>query len=185
MKDIVYNPSEIWDSQILETLRARSMGHVASLLQRGTEAAILYHEISETLHSNKELPIILLGDFNDDEHSIPIEALTNREKLSKIGDTQIPIEKQPIVYDYKLYDAFDLAPNQSGQKRLPTHYYGKLGNVLDFIFVSNVLNEKNKEYIGRVSEYKVFDRHLKCDDIKNETQSDHAQVVATIKFKEN
>ncbi|MGM3120146.1 endonuclease/exonuclease/phosphatase family protein, partial [Bacillus cereus group sp. BC330] len=89
----------------------------------------------------------LLGDFNDDEHSIPIEALTNREKLSKIGDTQIPIEKQPIVYDYKLYDAFDLAPKQSGQKRLPTHYYGKLGNVLDFIFVSNSLNEKNKEYI--------------------------------------
>ncbi|MEW9576772.1 hypothetical protein U9K47_15710 [Bacillus toyonensis] len=185
MKDIVYNPSETWDNQILNTLRARSMGHVASLLQRGTEAAILYHEISETLHSNKELPIILLGDFNDDEHSIPIEALTNREKLSKIGDKQIPIEEQPIVYDYKLYDAFDLAPNQSGQKRLPTHYYGKLGNVLDFIFVSNALNEKNKEYIGRVSEYKVFDRHLKCDDIENETQSDHAQVVATIKFKEN
>ncbi|PEW37397.1 endonuclease [Bacillus thuringiensis] len=183
MKDIIFNPSETWDNQILETLRVRSMGHIASLLQRGTEATILYHEISETLHNNKELPIILLGDLNDDEHSIPIEALTNREKLSKIGDKDIPNEEQPIVYDYKLYDAFNLAPNQNGQKRLPTHYYGKLGNVLDFIFVSNVLNEKNKEYIGRVSEYKVFDRHLKCDDIANKTQSDHTQVVATIKFK--
>ncbi|MFF2884821.1 endonuclease/exonuclease/phosphatase family protein [Bacillus toyonensis] len=183
MKDIVFNPSEPLDKQILETLRARSMGNVASLLQRGTEAAILYHDISETLHNNKELPIILLGDLNDDEHSIPIEALTNREKLSKIGDKEITKAEQPIVYDYKLYDAFDLAPNQSGQKRLPTHYYGKLGNVLDFIFVSNSLNEKNDEYIGRVSEYKVFDRHLKCDDIENKTQSDHAQVVATIKFK--
>ncbi|PEJ02825.1 endonuclease/exonuclease/phosphatase family protein [Bacillus wiedmannii] len=184
VKDIVFNPSETWDKQILENLRARSMGHVASLLQRGTEAAILYREISETLHNHKEFPIILLGDLNDDEHSIPIEALTNREKLLKIGNTVIPKEKQKIVYDYKLYDAFDLAPNQSGQKRLPTHYYGKLGNVLDFIFVSNALNEKNEEYIGRVSEYKVFDRHLKCDDIENKTQSDHAQVVATIKFKE-
>lgn len=57
---------------------------------------------------------------------------------------------------------------------MPTYYYGELGNVIDFIFVSNALNEKNKEYTGRVSEYKVFDRHLKCDDIENETQSDHA-----------
>lgn len=72
------------------------MGHVASLLQRGTEAAILYREISETLHNHKEFPIILLGDLNDDEHSIPIEALTNREKLLKIGDKIIPEEEQKL-----------------------------------------------------------------------------------------
>ncbi|PEP87433.1 endonuclease/exonuclease/phosphatase family protein [Bacillus pseudomycoides] len=184
VKDLQFTPSDTWDKKILETLRARSIGHVASLLQRGAEAAVLYREISETLHTHKELPIILLGDLNDDEHSIPIEALTNREKLLEIGGKVIPKDEQKIVYDYKLYDAFDLAPNQSGQKRLPTHYYGKLGNVLDYIFVSNALNEKNEQYIGRVSEYRVFDRHLKCDDIENQTQSDHAQVVATIKFKE-
>ncbi|WP_235190104.1 hypothetical protein [Bacillus gaemokensis] len=68
---------------------------------------------------------------------------------------------------------------------MPTHYYKKVGNVLDYIFVSNALNEKNEQHVGRVSTYEVLDRHLKCDDIGNQKQSDHAQVVATIKFKEN
>lgn len=184
VKDVPFNPSDALDKKILATLRARSRGHVISLLQRGAEAAALYHEISETLHTHKEVPVILLGDLNDDEHSIPIEALTNRERLLKIKNDPISGDDQQIVYNHKLYDAFDLAPNQSGQKRLPTHYYGKLGNVLDYIFVSNALNEKNRQHVGRVSEYKVLDRHLKCDDIENKTQSDHAQVVATIKFKE-
>lgn len=184
VKDLPFNPSDALDKKILATLRARSRGHVISLLQRGAEAAALYHEISETLHIHKEVPVILLGDLNDDEHSIPIEALTNRERLLNIKGDPIPDDKQKIVYDYKLYDAFDLAPNQNGQNRLPTHYYKKLGNVLDYIFVSNALNEKNEQHVGRVSAYKVLDRHLKCDDIENKIQSDHAQVVATIKFKE-
>lgn len=68
---------------------------------------------------------------------------------------------------------------------MPTHYYKKVGNVFDYIFVSNALNWKNEQHVGRVSAYKVLDHHLKCDDIENKTQSDHAQVVATIEFKEN
>lgn len=180
VKNLHFTPSDAWDKKILATLRARSIGNVISLLQRGAEAAALYHEISETLHTHKEVPVILLGDLNDDEHSIPIEALTNRERLLKIKGEPIPDDEQQIVYNYKLYDAFDLAPNQNGQKRLPTHYYKKVGNVLDYIFVSNALNEKNEQCVGRVSAYKVLDRHLKCDDIENQTQSDHAQVVATV-----
>ncbi|MDA2439866.1 endonuclease/exonuclease/phosphatase family protein [Bacillus cereus] len=186
VRDLHLNPSDALENKILATLRARSIGHVISLRQRGAEAAALYHEISETLHTHKEVPVILLGDLNDDEHSIPIEALTNREKLLKINGESIEDDnKQKIVYNYKLYDAFDLAPNQSGQKRLPTHYYKKVGNVFDYIFVSNALNWKNEQHVGRVSAYKVLDHHLKCDDIENKTQSDHAQVVATIEFKEN
>ncbi|TKH12664.1 endonuclease/exonuclease/phosphatase family protein [Bacillus wiedmannii] len=188
VKDLNFTSSDTWDKKILETLRARSIGHVASLLQRGAESAVLYHEISETLSTHKEVPVILLGDLNDDEYSIPIEALTNRERLLEVDGkaySTLPEETQKIGYDYKLYDAFDLAPNQSGQKRLPTHYYKKIGNVLDYIFVSNALNEKNEEHVGRVSTYEVLDRHLKCDDIGNQKQSDHAQVVATIQFKEH
>lgn len=112
VRDLHLNPSDALENKILATLRARSIGHVISLRQRGAEAAALYHEISETLHTHKEVPVILLGDLNDDEHSIPIEALTNREKLLKINGESIEDDnKQKIVYNYKLYDAFDLAPN--------------------------------------------------------------------------
>jgi len=179
------NPSDNWDRRILETLRTRSKGHIASLVQRGTEATVLYHEITETI-SNKEVPIILLGDLNDDQYSPSLEALTNREQIFEVNGivySDLPEEAKELIYKYRLYDAFDLSANPSGQRRSPTHYYRGVGSVLDYIILSNMFNEKNRHNIGRVSSFEVLDQHLKIDGIGNHKQSDHAQVIATIEFK--
>ncbi|MGG1152626.1 endonuclease/exonuclease/phosphatase family protein [Bacillus wiedmannii] len=178
-------PSEPWDKKVLETLRSRSKGHITSLLQRGLESAFLYHEVSDALRINNPTPVVILGDLNDDEHSIPLEALMNRERLNEVDGTRynnLPSEAKRSIYSYTIYDAFDIAPNPSGQPRIPTHYYNNIGNVLDYILVSNAFNERNPHKIGRIITHKVFDEHLKADGIKDDKQSDHAQVVITIEL---
>ncbi|PFI06826.1 endonuclease, partial [Bacillus cereus] len=59
--------------------------HIASLLQRGLETTILYHDVTNVLQTHNRIPIVILGDLNDDEHSIPLEALTNRERVYEIN----------------------------------------------------------------------------------------------------
>lgn len=186
IKSVNSSGDDTWDKRVLETLRSRSKGHVTSLLQRGAEAALLYYEITETLNTYDNIPIVLLGDLNDDEHSIPIEALTNRERLFEVDGidySELPNEAKMLTYRYRLYDSFDLAPNPTGQKRSPTHYYKGLGSVLDYVLVSNAFNEKNQHSIGRVTSNEVFDQHLKSDRVGDHKQSDHAQVVTTINFE--
>ncbi len=102
------NSSDTWDRKVLETMRARSEGHVASLLQRGAEAAVLYHEITNTVQAHKDIPVIFLGDLNDDEYSIYIEALTNREKVYEIDDIGflILLIWPQILVDKKGYQPF-------------------------------------------------------------------------------
>lgn len=186
--EVLLNTTDSWGEKVIKTLRARSVGQVASLLQRGAEAAILYHELTNNLSMDKDVPIILLGDLNDDEHSVPLEALTNREQIFDVGGTsysELPNEAKAHIYNLKFYDSFNMTPNPSGQKRIPTHYYKGEGNVLDYIFVSNAFNEKNNRHIGRVTSFEVIDQHLRSDGINNKTQSDHAQVVATLEFRAN
>ncbi|MDY7989900.1 endonuclease/exonuclease/phosphatase family protein [Paenibacillus polymyxa] len=174
-----------WDVKVMEAFQSRSMGNVASLLQRGTEAAVLYRDISQNLYRSKEIPVILLGDLNDDENSIPMEALTNRAYINEIDGvpySELPDTVKKLINSYRLYDSYNLTPNPLGLKRTPTHYYNGVGSVLDYIFVSNHLNLKNNQGIGQIISLEVLDKHLKSDGIGNHKQSDHAQVVATVDF---
>jgi len=179
-----FSDSDTWEFKIREELKARSLGHVASLRQRGAEASELYLDISNTLEQNNDTPIIVLGDLNDDEKSIPIEAILNSDRLYEVGKDKEDIADSAYkyIYKYKLYDTFNLAPNQNGEERTPTHYHRGKGGTLDYIFVSNSFNEKNYFHKGRVTSFKVLDKHLQSDGVGDKKQSDHAQVVVTIKL---
>jgi predicted extracellular nuclease len=182
---LAFEPNDNWDQKVLKTMKARSTGNVAALLQRGAEASELYNHISNDLHKKPNTPVILLGDLNDDTNSIPIEALSNRSRIYEIDNTDyndLPLEAKIAIYRYKMFDAFDMAPNPNGLPRTPTHYHKGEGGTLDYIFISNALNEKNSNSVGRISSYDVFDEHLKSDGVGNHKQSDHGQPVVTIQF---
>ncbi|MFC1745988.1 endonuclease/exonuclease/phosphatase family protein [Candidatus Riflebacteria bacterium] len=177
-----FQATATWDDKVRETLRARSLGHVASMLQRGAEAAILYQDITNTLSSNFAQPLLLMGDLNDDSRSIAVEALTNRNRIYEIAGVDykdLPEAAKRLIHNNKLYNSFDLAPNPSGSSCKATHYHKGAGGVLDYIFVSNAINERNKKRCGRIIAHKVYDSHLK-DNVTNQHQSDHAQVVVEI-----
>lgn len=56
------------------------------------------------------------------------------------------------------------------------------GNVIDYIFLSKDFNKKDKNAIGKVTSYEVFDEHLKENKDASLLKSDHAQIVSEILF---
>lgn len=175
-----------WSERVAESMRLRSRAQVASALQRGTEATILYHDITHSLAEDYSRPLVVMGDLNDDNTAVSTEALTNRRRVYEIDDVRyhdLPDEAKIMVHSHQLYDSFDLAPNPTGPFRQPTHFYRGQGNVLDYIFVSNALNERNHQRKGRVKTHQVYSMHLQADGVNNQLQSDHGQVVISIDLK--
>ncbi|MGB0749612.1 MAG: endonuclease/exonuclease/phosphatase family protein, partial [Magnetospiraceae bacterium] len=175
-----------WDHKVQETLRATSRGHAAALLQRGAEAAALYHALTAQIATDPDMPIVVLGDLNDDPHSIPLEALTLSGPVHQIdgkAKADWPRAVRPALYTYRFYDAWILAAPK-GAPRPPTHFHGGEGGVLDYILVSNPLNAKNPHHIARVGACEIFNAHLQNDGVGNHKQSDHGQVAVTLAIKD-
>jgi len=127
-----------------------------ALKQRVDEASTLFYDIE----NSKAKPTILLCDLNDKEFSITIDALSN-----------------PKYHDDKSEDNFVLydASYQYNQeiKRKPTSYFVGKGDVLDYIFISNDFN---------VTNFSIYDDHLKENKNGSLLTSDHAQVVCELTF---
>ncbi|MDP2522281.1 endonuclease [Neptunomonas phycophila] len=183
LDDLEYSDDVDWALRGSDTLQRLSRGHVASLLQRGAEATALYHDVSRELEFSVSQPVVLLGDLNDRANSIPIAALKMQDNIYEIGgikQTEWPPGVKAGLYDYRLADTFDLAEGMRQQARPFTHIYRGEGDVLDYILVSNALNQKNHDSLGEVADYKVYNAHLQSDGVGNHKQSDHAQVVVDI-----
>ncbi len=136
-----------------------------SLKQRLMEALHLAQDIQK----QKDSYIVAMGDLNDRENSLSLDILTN-SSLLKVDNFKI---YKDITLDLKNYmnDSYYLAKIKD--KRQATSYYKNLGNILDYILVSNNIE---------VVEYNLYDLHLKDNKDGSLLQSDHAQVTSTISF---
>jgi len=89
---------------------------------------------------------------------------------------------------YLLYDAsyqyrqkiYNPHPEAKEPKRKATSYHLGRGNVLDYIFISQHFNKKNKNKIAHVTDYVVLDTHLNENKDGSLLNSDHAQVVCEL-----
>lgn len=139
--------------------------YCVALKQRICEASALFLDIK----SSKDKPTILLCDLNDKEFSITIDALSN----SKYHDKK---SKENFI----LYDAFYQYKEEIQRKA--TSYFVAKGNVLDYIFISNDFIKTNKNKIAKVTNYTIFDEHLKQNKNGSLVTSDHASVVCELTF---
>jgi predicted extracellular nuclease len=186
MDPIEYLEDADWVLRVSDTLQRLSRGHIAALLQRGAEATALYHDISRLLEFDANQPIVVLGDLNDRVDSIPLAALTMNDRIYESGgvkEVEWPAEARQSLYDYRLTDAFDLAGSWVHEARPFTHIHKGEGGVLDYVLVSNALNQDNQDGKGRVTEYQVFNAHLSSNGAGNHKQSDHGQVVVGIESR--
>lgn len=182
MDEALEYPEETpWAERFRDTLMRRSRGNVASMMQRGFEATLLYHDVASQLANTPQL--IVMGDLNDQQLSSPIESLTQQHKIYDIGgiqDDDWPDDAKQSLHDYRLYDSFVIAPNIRSKTRPYTHLHRGEPNVLDHILVSNALNPRNREATGEVCDYRVWNRHIRHDDVDNKLQSDHGLVFVEI-----
>ncbi len=181
--DISYADEIPWEERGRDTLLRLSRANVASLLQRGAEATLIYHSVSTDLQHNQQRQIVVLGDLNDDQRSTPFEAITMQDKIYAIGgieQAEWPEDFIPKLHDFRLNDSFRIAPTMRQSVRPFTHIHHGAGSCLDHILVSNSLNPQNGRAVAEVLDYQVWNQHLDNDGIPNRLQSDHGQVCITL-----
>ena len=182
-EDIRYEDKTEWPDRVRDTMMRLSRGNVASMLQRGAEATLLYHSACQVLDENPDRPLLILGDMNDDQDSTPIRALTMKSRIYSIGgvgDEEWPATAKHSLHDYRLTDSFRVAPNMHRRVRPFTHVYRGKGNSIDHILISNALNPRNPNAKAELVYYKVLNKHLEKDGVENQFQSDHGQVFVEL-----
>jgi endonuclease/exonuclease/phosphatase family metal-dependent hydrolase len=132
-------------------------GGGSALRQRVCEASSLRHAIEQ----NKERMTLLLCDLNDTCHSFTYTLLSSeKQKEERFEDSFCVAHKRMIP-------------------REPTHYFMGKGQVLDYLFFNEGALKKRDIEVCR---YEVFGEHLQKRK-SSLLQSDHAQVVVTLRFK--
>lgn len=146
-----------------------------SLKQRLCEASSIFSDIKRTAN-----PAVLMTDLNDKEFSITIEALTNK----RYHDDSLKKDDYLLLDAYYFFEKkiYNPHPEQKEIKRTPTSYFAGKGNILDYIFVSNLFDKNKKNSIGKITSYEVFDKHLQKNQNGSLLNSDHAQVVCELEI---
>lgn len=173
-------------SDISESMLKQVHGRLASSMQRGAEAALIYQDIVEEMHV-KERPVILMGDLNDTVQSHAIKPLLGGSNMDKLNDkfvANLTLSQQRAVQRFSLYDAFYLQGNVNATERQPTHYFANQGNVLDYILLSKDFDMSYDHSIASVSNYVVSDKHLVNPIYADDAEcSDHALVMVEIELR--
>lgn len=159
-----------------------ALGSAKSLLIRTAEATALRQILVDTMRGNTT-PVIVMGDINDSVTAVTSEIVSGTPPYKRLSK-----EKKEAIWDVLLYNVKDLQSRVSLQDTYYTHIFNGRCESLDHIFVSNEFVRANPRYRGYVEYVRVFNDHLIDETLSNEgvpiTQSDHGQVVATIKLGE-
>ena len=141
----------------------------SALFQRFNEVKYLNEDINESLKTNKN--IIIAGDFNDKLYSFCLEILKSNDYLQEILNYE---KSTKIKTNYKsiLFDAYEIFSKNDYKNRKYTSYFLSVGNVIDFILLS--------ENLKNITDYKVDDEHLKDNKNGSLLKSDHAIVTCTL-----
>lgn len=151
-----------------------------ALKQRLCEVSSLYYDFKKT-----KTPKICLCDLNDKEFSLSIDALINKAYHENQKNYKLKKESMLLFDAYYLFDKkiHNPHPEKKQIKRTPTSYYQGHGRVIDYIFVSKEFDKRDKNHIGKISFYEVFDKHLQENPNGSLQKSDHAPVVCQIQLK--
>lgn len=190
------------EKTIIESLKAEVAGRWGSTIRRGSEAALLMVDMIERRETTGN-PMVLMGDFNNTlADGVLSHLLTNSLYFASSNDCDAYLAK------YCLNDSWDLfqmaLPNEVSEidvaneidettldvnqkkkvERMPTHYYGGGGSVLDYILLSCEFDASYHESIFQVSAYDTYDRHLINPIFERDGEStDHGIVLVTLNLR--
>lgn len=165
------------------TLLSDIQGRWASAIQRGTEAAVLYHDLVR--HTQQQpLPVVVMGDLNDTIESAALQPLVDSQQIDKLNGQFIdgmPLADQREIQRYSLYDAYDIQAAPNTGARQPTHYFANRGSALDYILLSKDFHHDYDQSLASVVDYRVSDTHLiNPHSVRDAECSDHAPVLVTV-----
>ena len=182
----VFSPSPTLKEKVEKTLLAHLHGNWSSTVQRGTEAALLYYDITKEMIA-EDRPVIVLGDLNDNLTSAALKHITQGHEFRDVGGTRfnhLPKDAQRYLESHKLVDAYELLEAPDLSVNYSTHYYGSHGDRLDYVLLSRDFNPDYYHSLAEVVDYQVMNRHLISPDNDVDLQcSDHAPVVVSVEAR--
>ncbi len=185
-RPIMDEREENTEKQMATTILAEVQGRWASTIQRGTESAVLYHDMVQQTKKS-ELPVIVMGDLNDTIESEALQPLIDCQQLDKLDGKFIgsmTLADRRAVQRYSLYDAYDIQESPSKEERQSTHYFANKGSALDYILMSKDFHHDYDQSLASVVDYRVSDAHLiNPHSIHDAECSDHAPVMVTVEIR--
>ena len=172
----------------------RALGAMRAAIRRMGEAWVLRRAILEELKQNR--PVLVLGDFNDGEHSVSSEIITGEapfknyawmlrhdakhghDRYSRDENTQITEDIEKV----RLHSAEKLFVRKSQRDMVYTAAFGGVFESIDQIFMSRHFLPEAKDSIGEMSYFSVLNDHLTDGSHPeapyNKLASDHGQIMA-------
>lgn len=157
-----------------------AIGTAKSLMVRAAEATALRRILVNTMSDNTN-PVLVVGDINDSVNAVTSEILSGTPPYRYLAKA-----KKAAIWDVLLSNVKDIQSRVSYQDTYYTHIFNGYYESLDHIFVSDEFIQTNPRHLGYVEYVKVLNDHLLDETLSNnavpKTQSDHGQVVATIRL---
>lgn len=149
----------------------QALGSLRSLLMRAGEALALRLKVVELLHRT-QLPLVVMGDFNDGPHSVTTQLIA--------ATSQVAYDKG--ARDNALFSAWDVQGDAALRRDVAySHIHQGYPEVLDQVLVSEEFVATSRAAIGDVRRVEVFNDHL--HEGRDRSRSDHGFVRALLRLK--
>ncbi len=164
-------------------VKGLALGSARALMVRAAEAYAL-RCILLNLMQGTERPVVLLGDLNDSAQAVTTMIVSGQPPVH-----HLPPQEKQAIWDVLLYNAFDVQARQNTRRDVSySHIYNGFYDTLDQIYVSQEFSRLNPRRLGEVEYVHYFNDHLVDRTLSRERpdriQSDHGQVVATLRLNE-
>lgn len=167
LQDATGQPTEDRDDPMVQAVAA-----LRSLIQRGAEAAALRHVVVDLLRGT-QLPLVVLGDFNDGPHSVTTQLIAATSA----------VRWDRSARDVALYNAWEVQGEAALRRDVAySHIHEGYPEVLDQVLVSEEFVPGSRFAIGDVRRVDVFNDHL--HEGRDRTRSDHGFVRALLRLRD-
>lgn len=166
LQDDQGNPLEDPDDPAVQ-----SVASLRALLMRAAEATALRHLVIDHLR-HTQLPLVLLGDFNDGPHSVTTQLIA--------ATSEIAYDR--AARDVALFNAWEVQGAAALRRDVAySHIYQGYPEVLDQVLVSEEFVPGSRFQIGDVRRVEVFNDHL--HEGRDRSRSDHGFVRALLRLR--
>jgi endonuclease/exonuclease/phosphatase family metal-dependent hydrolase len=147
------------------------MASLRSLLMRGAEAAALRCIVIDLLQGTS-VPLVVMGDFNDNPHSVTTQLVA--------ATSEVAYDK--AARDVALFNAYEMQGESALKKDVAySHIHQGYPEVLDQILVSEEFVANSRHSLGDVRRVDYFNDHL--HEGRDRSRSDHGFVRALLRLR--
>jgi endonuclease/exonuclease/phosphatase family metal-dependent hydrolase len=148
-----------------------AMATLRSLIMRGAEAVALRHTVIGLLRQTN-MPLVVLGDFNDGPHSVTTQLIA--------ATAEVAYDK--AARDVALFNAWEVQGEAALRRDVAySHIHQGYPEVLDQVLVSEEFVAGSRFQLGDVRRVDVFNDHL--HEGRDRSRSDHGFVRALLRFR--